>query len=207
MSTIKRFRLILTGASAGQSMVINHREFVNGIYTFNDTEANAIGLINYFATFNAYPEGSKELMDAQIRDRMVKNRISKNDEVADRAEPVRRENSGTSGDSKSETPFDAGDDFSEGGSDCGVSGGGASDSDGENPVSGGSDKPSFKDAKVISTVSGFDPDDVSKWTAGGKVSVSAVEEILGMGITRSDIDSAMPNYNRESARAKKAGLT
>jgi hypothetical protein len=57
-----------------------------------------------------------------------------------------------------------------------------------------------RDREVLEAVKQLDPNEDSHWTTTGKPMLKVVEDVFGRaGVTRQDVESAAPGYNRDKA--------
>jgi hypothetical protein len=183
-------KLVLTGHYANKTVVLNGHKFVDGVLEINDDISKLGGLISYFRTYSAFLAGSDELAAAQARDKENANGDSSNldDEWAD-ASGVSTDKSGSEGE-----PGGSG----HAGAD---SGGVLQDIEGDG-VPPGRETRDPQTLKIIDALNSLDPENDEFWTDGGLPTVKAVEHASGIvGIKRKEIESALPEFNRDAARA------
>lgn len=192
-------KLILTGHYAGQTILINGNQFVKGELPLKGDLKSMDGLIRYMATYNAFLAGSDELAEAQDRDR-------KNKENADGADEILDGEGANSGGAPSD---DANSGAASGAGATGASGDGAGNGSEGDGVPGGREgdaAPRSSDPqvlKIIDALNSLDPDVSDHWTEAGLPKVAAVEAGSGVvGVTRKDIEAAMPGWNRDKALEK-----
>jgi len=182
-------KLILTGFYAGKTITLNGYKFIDGELELKGEIEKLGGVINYFRTYNAYLAGSEELANAQIRDKEIADGRDENldDEWADASgvstdEPGPEKDPGGSGHASAE----AGD-------------GQGTDGDGVSP---GRDDRDPQTLKIVDALNSLDPENDDFWTDGGLPTVKAVEHASGIvGIKRKEIEAALPDFNRDAARA------
>jgi hypothetical protein len=184
-------KLILTGHFKGQTIVLNGHKFVDGTLELKGDMDKMQGLINYFRSYNAYLAGSDELAKAEARDK--ENANGKNSNL----ENGGRKNSGRVQSDKPGSKVEAsgsGNDGDEVGAGDGLV------PEGDGVPEGREGDPQV--LKIIDAVKSLDPDADEFWTDAGLPKVSAIEKAAGLvGVTRKEIENAMPGYNREKAIA------
>lgn len=190
-------KLVLTGAYAGRTMVINGHKFEKGELPLSGELDKLGNLIRYFSFFNAYLAGSEELAAAQERDAKWKEEGHGFDEVLD------GEGSGAGG---------ASTDGSETAGSASGAGNAGTEADGAGAVSEGNgvsegrvanEAPVSSDPqvlKVVDALKALDPENEEFWTDAGLPKVAAIEDASGVvGVTRKDIEAAWPGFNRDKA--------
>lgn len=191
--------LVLTGAYAGKTILLNNRAFIKGRLPLEGPLSQLEHLVQYFGTaYNAYLEGSEELAKAQERDRC--HRAANHPNAA--------------GIGEGDSPNGAVGEPSQGGTN---DGGPASVASGDDPLVGraaGNPSPAVhpnaaasfanaKTAKMIAVLKGLDPSNDEHWTAAGLPMILAIEQSLGQtGIVRKDVEAVLPGWNREKAMAE-----
>lgn len=199
MSASLNTTLHLTGALRGKTVVLGGYPFVDGRFTVSGSLENVSGLIKYLGrSYQAYPEGSVELREAQERDRREANRgvrgANGNDSDRDKA----ASNDGVDGADGSGTSQAGGSDDGE----TGVNGSGGSTSGlsdrGGRPDAGDADEsdesgPYGEVRKALKRLDHTNDDD---WTGDDRPAVARVTEILGRQINRAEIDAAAPDFRR-----------
>lgn len=182
-------KLILTGHYAGKTVVLNGHKFVDGELELTGDISKLGNLINYFRSYSAFLSGSDELANAQARDKE-----NANGSGSDMGEG-RTDTGGASADvtgSEEESEWEGHD-----GADSG-SGGHGAEGDG---VPEGRESRDPQVLKIIDAIKGLDPEVDEFWTAGGLPAVKAIEQSSGIiGVTRKEIEAAMPEYTRDKAR-------
>jgi hypothetical protein len=182
-------------------MLIGNRQFVNGSYDLAGDMSKLGDLFKYFASFNAFYEGSDEYKAAKLRDAKMKGWSNDSGSILKGDEGSAEGEGGTNITSTIKTPNAEG--FAGNAPDLGASVASANDGLGTTPGSGVSDQPQMdlKLIKVKKAALSLDPANDAHWTGQGKPAVIAVEEAFGSGgITRSDIEAAMGvNWNRQTA--------
>lgn len=186
-------KFILTGANAGKTIKINHTQFTNGVAEHLGQVDKLGGLINYLASFNAYPAGSDALIAAQKRDKEIANGPS-----AIVSGQGRNPESGLQANESTSGP-------------TGGTSATGTETTGQGSEAEGSGEESGRVAvgeqdtatlKVIDAVKSLSPDVDSNWTPEGLPSVAVVAEAAKVPTaSRKMIETAMPGYNREKALA------
>lgn len=189
-------KLILTGHYAGKTMEINGSKFVNGELPLKGDLRSMDGLIRYMATYNAFLAGSDELAEAQNRDRMNKEIANGADEILD--------GQGSNDGGAPSNDADPGAASGAGATGASVDGAGSgSEGDGVPGGREGDAAPQTSDPqvlKIIDALKALNPDVTDHWTDGGLPRVAAVEAGSGVvGVTRKDIEAALPGWNRDKA--------
>lgn len=181
-----RQTFVLTGYYAGKTVQLGdlakRYPFVNGKMIVEDSQDVIEKVGRYVGRcWEAFPEGSAELAEAQERDRARANEAG--------AAKQRNVSSGT----RPNGPRPSAQDSVVGGDDADS----ASDSQGSETSGSGHERPkTVKDA-----LGRLDPNNDAHWTKGGNPVVSVVAEMLqDESIGRKDIEEALPNFNREVAR-------
>lgn len=190
-------KLVLTGAYAGRTTIINGHKFEKGELPLTG-ELDKLGyLIRYFSFYNAYLAGSEELAAAQERDAKWKEEGHGADEV------LAGEGTGAGGALADGTEAEGG---ASGSGNAGTEAdgtGSGSEGDGVSEGRVGDEPPASSDAqvlKVVDALRALDPENDNFWTDAGLPKVSAVEDASGVvGVTRKDIHSAWPDFNRDKA--------
>lgn len=189
-------RFILTGANAGKTMKINHVQFNSGVGDWPGPLDKMGGLINYLATFNAYPTGSPELEAAMKRDKEKANGPSA---------IVRGQRGGPEGGleaNESSTGPTGGAGTT--GSETAAQG---SEAQGSGEESGrvAAGQQDAQTLKVIDAINSLSPEIDNNWTDEGLPSVDAIAEASKViTVTRKDIEAAVPGFNRAKALAAQA---
>jgi len=189
-------KFILTGANTGKTEKFSHVKFVNGIGEWPGPIDKMAGLINVLASFNAYPAGSKELEAAQKRDKEFANGPS-----------AILSGQGRGAESGLETDKPASGEASGSGA-TGVevpAAGSEANGSGEEAGRLASQSQDPKTLKVIDAIKLLNPDESAHWSEDGLPLVAIVAELSGViEVSRKDIETAMPGYNRAKALAEMA---
>lgn len=214
MSSVMQFEFRLFGPRKGQTMVLNNHQFVNGICTLVQSSDNMGTAARVFSFYRAYARGTPEYDAAMAEEEAEANGA---DEVSEASLE------GTDPAVEAGVQPDGGGPAEAGNPDDGGGSGDAEGADGSGGSSPGDghehagvpkfpedanyrpEEPSSQvNADVANAVRKLDPDVDSHWvmTGGhkGKPKLQAVEDAYGKaGLTRQDIDAAMPGYNRDAA--------
>lgn len=193
-----KINLVLTGAYAGKTIVLNGTKFVGGKHTLIGNIGKFEHLIKYFAYYGGYLEGSDELQAAQKRD-------------AANGKDVSQESKG-SGEGADSARQPAAADVPNGDGPDGDSTHSESESlreenttmAGGDNVTGGSHTVTETHPKVLKlrrVLMALDPKDDSQWNEAGLPKLSAVEKGYGAAdVTRADLEAAIPGWDREAAK-------
>lgn len=202
--------LVLTGARAGKTCVLNGKRFVNGKCQLTGDPNNLKHVLTYMGRcYEAYPEGSDELQLARARDNNedtthgVDPSTSEAPESGAAAEvPGDREpvDSGASTDENAaQRSGDAGADAG----DSGVRSVGDGHEDTRVSTEGaGQEHGSGNNPRLQGVIQSLDPDLDENWTKTGLPALAAVQKAYGSDVTRSDIKNAAPDWTREKAQEK-----
>lgn len=208
MTQALQYTFRLFGPNKGKTMKINGHQFIDGEAKLIGAPQNMGNVLKVLGYYGAFAMGTSEYEAA-----------SKMEQEADGASEVQENpESGPSDQDVSDVQPDGGEPSSEA-SDVGS--GDASNSGGDERVrtegNGHKDTrvPDFSEAHnlkepeepkgsvditLAAAVSKLDPEADSHWTAAGLPKLSAVEESLGRaGVTRKDVEAAMPGWNRDVA--------
>ncbi len=210
---VQLFRLVLVGSFAGKTVLLNGYTFQNGVLQLVDTWENIWGIVTYFGrSYGAYLEGSDELREAQETYAREKAKNGERDPQGTSQEPEHSASSEIQPVREGPAEVSAGD----------VSGDAPAEKRSEShvPRGNGHADPRFPEhssqveetapgetnltdfqQKVAGAVSKLDPDNDKHWTMTGLPKLAAVELVAGStGVTREDVDLAVPEWTRESAR-------
>lgn len=214
MAQPRTHRLILTGPLAGKTIKLNGRHFKEGVLELYGKAEAVEGLITYMGrSYQAYLEGSDELRKAQARDA---EHLEKTNGECDIQRTIRDEEGLDPGEGEvqpeGEGSTSEGDDNGDGSAEGSEgSEGGLPDRDGlqnagisASEVGPGGPFPETQDIALRNAVLALDPENDEHWTQGGKPAISAVEQAYdSTGVTRKDIQAAMPEWNRDKAKEHK----
>lgn len=198
----------LSGPLKGRTMNINGNQFVNGRLVVEDVPEAMGGLVAYLMHYQAYSVGSEQHLAAMERDndqrdiqaggpQQVQSQTLRE---GDWPPALQAENSDGNGDGDADQ------------SDADPSGSGHEDSglaveqesDGQDD-SRETTQEQLRSVspKLVAAIEKLDPMADEHWTEEGFPAMSAVEEALGStGITRRDVEAAVPGYNRQAAMGK-----
>lgn len=198
-----QIKMVLTGAYAGRTCILGGREFRNGVTVLRGDALNLSHAVRYLGrSYQAFPEGSDELKQAQERDRASGSTDNLQEAAGDSsAEEAQRvaESSGEQAPEAGEAANGEAGDHPE-----------TPDSESAGDVSEGSGQPDAGDDSesseldptdpMVKAVLSLDPANDEHWTGQGKPAMSAVEKAFGSAdITRADVDKAMPDWDRAKA--------
>jgi len=213
MSNVMQFEFRLFGPRRGETVVLNNHQFVNGVCKLVQSSENMGSCARVFSFYRAFARGTPEYDEAVALeeredgpDKISDTEVQGSDKTAKTGVQQKGRKS-----SKVETQDD-------GGGDTDTDGTGAnnvdSDRDGhedsriprfpEDIGKGPTEPVSDVNAQVAEAVKKLDPEDNSHWVMTGahkgKPKLQAVEEAYGQaGLTRQDVESAMPGYTRKDA--------
>jgi hypothetical protein len=206
------FTVELFGPLKGANKTINGHEFIDGVHVMREDPANAAFALKYFSYYNGFAKGTTEYEVAKLEE--LKNGADNihTQTQEGKADSVRSDIQ-SNGTGPAEKTADNGNGYaSDEAGDTGVhsNGNGYSDSgipkfeeaaDIRSPV----EPQSEINIELQRALQKLNPDDNSHWVStgeqAGKPKLSVVEQVYGKkGITRSDIEDALPGYSREEAR-------
>lgn len=212
--------LVLTGPRTGKTVRLNKYTFTDGRLSLKGPMEDVQGLITYFGkAYQAFPEGSDELKAAQAHWEQYKAE----QEASHGAGEVHPDQSGAAapavhgdgGPDGAEPPAapagdGEGDDDPAAGSQGSVPGGDGHTDPGlppqehneEQPVDG-TPGPVNPNPKLLKAVESLDPENDAHWTGQGLPKVAVVSDAYGEdSVTRKDVESVAPGYDRETAKKK-----
>ena len=213
MSSVMQFEFRLFGPRKGQTMVLNNHQFVNGVCTLVQSSDNMGTAARVFSFYRAYARGTPEYDAAMAEEEAEANGADEVSEASlEGTDPAVEAGDGPDGAGPSEgeavpSAVDAG----SGGADPAS---GSSSGDGhehagvpkfpEDADYRAEEPSSSVNVDVANAVRKLDPDVDSHWVMTGahkgKPKLQAVEDAYGKaGLTRQDIEAAMPGYNRDIA--------
>ena len=212
MSSIMQFTFRLFGPRKGQTMVLNRHQFVNGICTLVQSSENMGTAARVFSFYGAYAYGTPEYDAAMAKEEAANGADDPSPPSIEGADPAVPASAGPDGAGPSEggavpSAVDAG----AGGTDPadpGTSGDGYEHSRfpkfPEDKDYRAEEPASTVNAEVAAAVHKLDPDVDSHWVQTGAhkglPKLTAVEDAYGKNtLTRQDIESATPGYNRAAA--------
>ncbi len=219
-------RLVLTGPLAGATRVLNGHYFEKGVCVIRGSGETVENVLTYMArSYQAYPEGSVELQQAQaaypdaveskIRElkangvRNIPAYLKRAQTATQVSSDIQPQGQGTSQvstahgqDPGAGAPGDAG--TVPGGD--GLPDAGATDPqqtpgpDGD-AGQGQQTPPPLTDSRLKAAVMALDPANDEHWTGQGLPAMSAVEAAYGSAdITRNDVEAECPGWTRDKAR-------
>ena len=215
MSSLMRVDLVLVGVNAGKNIKLNNLFFENGIAEVIGTADNVGHAINYYATYSAFPRGSREFLAAyEAYERHLNGMINGSGSVHKTGES--RTTNAVQSDIRSFggpiTPLSSngsGTDVADTSRNSGVLATGNGRIDSRLPKSNGVDTsandsgPLTGDPIVVKAILILDPANEDHWTLAGLPKVDIVAQAAGnAGLTRREVDAAIPGWNREQAMTK-----
>jgi hypothetical protein len=202
MTKIMRVRLVLTGAYAGKTIELNNRTFKNGVLEVAGSGEEVARVANYFArSYQAYPEGSDALKNAQARDAEAAEAAETEEDTEDGNDqvlPGAGADEGAASSNQSGTSEQT-DGSGDAGGEAAAARGGASEkaTAPEGGVAGLPDDP--VSVRVQAALKKLDPSEDGHWTKAGQPRIEVVAEALGdQSLTREVINAAWPNFDRDS---------
>jgi len=207
-----QYEFRLFGGYAGRTMVVNGHKFVQGVYRTVQSPHAAATLVKVLAYYGAYHKGSAEY-DAAL----AKEQGNGADEVHSGskcrpADPVPHEggSDGVGSPASGNADDGAGAASSEGaGSGSGSAGDGREDAgvpkfEDSASLPQPSEPASVGSEEVKTALLKLDPEDDTQWVKtgehAGKPKLNAVEAAFGRaGLTREDLEAALPGWNRDKA--------
>jgi len=226
MANTVKVIMVLTGPREGRTEDINGHFFYKGVYELIGQDDKIWACIKFLATYGAYPNGSPEYHAACanyeniMKEQNGLSNIQKSTEPGETEKVLCNIQSGGSGSSEEETVIDKSTDKTDSGEkgicslgdrheDSGLSAeqeteSGKSDTQesekSESPVEG---IPELN-KKLLKAVMSLDAENDDHWVKTGKNAdkpkITVIEEAYGeTGITRIDVESAAPGYNKTAA--------
>ncbi len=212
MSGVMQFEFRLFGARKGQTVVLNNHSFVNGICTLVQSSTNMGTAARVFSFYGAFARGTPEYDAAMAAEEAEHGADDVPEASLEGIDPAVEAGVQPDGGGPSEgaaVPSSA--DVGPGGTDPA-----SPDASGNGHEHAGVPKfpedadyrpeepPSSVNVDVANAVRKLDPDVDSHWVMTGahkgKPKLQAVEDAYGKaGLTRQDIEAAMPGYNRGAA--------
>lgn len=215
MTQALQYTFRLFGPNKGKTMEVSGHQFVNGEARLVGAPQNMGHVLRVLGYYGAFAMGTAEYDAAVAREKEQEAEADGADEVHEDAE------SGASEAPVGDVQPEGGEPSEEGTED---GAGDASDSEGEagvRPEGDGHEDagvPDFSEAASLkepeepkgdantalaAAVSKLDPENDAHWTKAGLPALSAVEEAYGRaGVTRKDVEAAMPGWNRDAALEK-----
>jgi hypothetical protein len=211
--SIMQFEFRLFGPRKGQTMVLNNHQFVNGICTLVQSSDNMGTAARVFSFYRAYARGTPEYDAAMAQEEAEANGADEVSEASlEGTDPAVEAGVQPGGGGPAEgEAVPSGSDVEPGGADPTSA---SSSGDGhehagvpkfpEDADYRAEEPSSSVNEDVAAAVRKLDPDVDSHWvlTGGhkGKPKLQAVEDAYGKaGLTRQDIEAAMPGYTRDAA--------
>lgn len=226
MAGIVSITMVLTGPRAGHTEDINGHFFYKGVYELIGQDDKTWGCIKFLATYGAYPDGSKEHSAACANyEKLMKEQdglsnIQESTKSGTTDKVLSNIQSAGGGSSEEETVEHKSDDKPDDGEkrvhssgdrheDSGVSAeqkteSGKSDTEesekSENPIEG---IPELN-KNLLKAIMSLDAENDDHWVKTGKnvgkPKINVIEEVYGeTGITRVDVESAAPEYDKATA--------
>jgi hypothetical protein len=213
MSQVMQFEFRLFGPRKGQTIMLNGHQFVDGLCTLVQSSDNMGNAARVFSFYGAYARGTPEY-DAAVALEEAENGADEVSEAsiegANSPVPTGVQSDG-GGSSEAGDAVNSGASGEPGGSDSssGNSGGNGHEDSGVPKFPEAADyrpeEPSSSvNADIAAAVRKLDPDVDSHWVLTGahkgKPKLQAIEDAYGKaGLTRQDIEAAMPGYDRDAA--------
>jgi hypothetical protein len=212
MSEIMQFEFRLFGARKGQTVVLNNHQFVNGVCTLVQNSTNMGTAARVFSFYNAFARGTPEY-DAAMAAEEAENGAGEVPEASlEGIDPAVEAGVQSDGGGPAEAAADGG----AGSGDSEGASGSSEGSPGDGHEHAGIPKfpedadyraeepASSVNTDVAAAVRKLDPDVDGHWVMTGahkgKPKLQAVEDAYGKaGLTRQDIEAAMPGYSRDAA--------
>lgn len=173
-------KLTLHGAYKGRNITLNGVKFIDGVAVLEGDAVKNEGLIKYMGLcYQAHPEGyeapAAEVEPKKTAEEEPVLEVGDVIEVDGRAAEI----TGFAADGTPELKFLD-----------------------EDPGEG---KEGEVNEKLVAAIKALDPKDDGHWTKHGKPQMAAVEKLYGSaGITRDDVEAAVPGYDRDQAKAAAA---
>jgi len=208
-----QFEFRLFGPRKGQTMVLNNHQFVNGVCTLVQSSDNMGTAARVFSFYNAFARGTPEYDAAVAKEEAEAHGAGEVSEASlegiDQPAPAGVQSDGGG-------PAEGAADASDGDAESGGTDPAGTGSNGDGHEHAGvpkfpedadyrAEEPSSSvNEDVASAVRKLDPDVDAHWVMTGahrgKPKLQAVEDAYGKaGLTRQDIEAAMPGYNRDAA--------
>lgn len=210
---------VLTGGRAGFTGVLLDMQFVNGVAKFTGTPDAVKGRTVYIGRrYQAFPKGSRELKDAQARDKEYKDGLR--GEVRETQQtgnpngvqpgPEKVDGVGTQQGSQDQgaTSSAGPEEPRSGGAGSVPTGGGHGDAGVHSGLQQAQDSTGTEDAEVsplTAAILALDPLDDAHWTDAGLPAIAALAKATGdNSLTRQKVVLALPDYDRDTALAMAA---
>lgn len=212
MSAIMQFEFRLFGPRKGQTMVLNGHQFINGVCTLVQSSDNMGTAARVFSFYRAYARGTPDY-DAAMAQEEAENGADEVSEASlEGADAAVEASVQPDGGGPAEVAADDGGSSSDAEGSSVASGSAAGDGHADAGVpkfpedaDHRAEEPSSEvNTDVANAIRKLDPDVDGHWVMTGahkgKPKLQAVEDAFGKaGLTRQDIDAAMPGYNRDAA--------
>lgn len=215
MSQVLRYDFRLFGPRAGQTIVVNGHKFINGECRIVQQKDNMLACARVLSKYGAYHRGSEEYDRLLAAEDKANGKHDVPAEAHERSDAEVRSEVRPAGEESSAPPADAGDGSSEASGGTGAAADGDSNRDGhehaglpvfpEDADRRYEEPASSVNEDVKAAVLKLDPANDDHWVRtgakAGQPKLSAVEDAFGRaGLTRNDIEAAMPGWNREKAQ-------
>lgn len=206
-----QYEFHLFGARAGKTCVLNGHKFVNGVYRAVVPPHVAASLIKVLSYYGAHPKGTPEYEAATKGKKHGTGEVHEGEGRG----PAEEVHDGVQSDGGGSSASGEADD---GPGAAGAAGDGAGDDpSGDGHADAGvpkfedsadlpepSEPASVGDNDIAAAIKTLDPDNNDHWVrtgaAAGKPKLSAVEAAYGRaGLTRDDLEAALPGWNRDKA--------
>lgn len=212
MSRLMQYEFRLFGPRKGQTIKINGHQFVNGRATLVNSSDNIASCVRVLSYYGAHMRGTQAYDEALAKEE-AENGTSEADATAEQGpDTAVRSQPGPDG----AGPASEAADVSEGDADASGAGGASGGANGDGHEHAGVPKfPEDKDHRdtepasevneaIAAAMRKLDPTVDEHWVATGahkgKPKLSAVEDALGKaGLTRQDIEAAIPGWTRDKA--------
>jgi hypothetical protein len=172
---------VLKGPHEGKTIKLGQYRFVGGKFTTKVNEKELTPLSNLMRYWQAYPEGSPELKKEEENGtgEDLAGQGADQDSVGEHGSPAAQEPAGQG----------------HAGAEAGSPGLQGADA-------GGREEAPVEDDRLKHILLNLDPEDDEHWTMAGLPRLSTIEEAFGStGMNRIDIQTALPGWDRDAARA------
>lgn len=206
---IETIDLVLTGARAGQTCVLNGKQFTKGVLRLRGSRDQLEPVTSYYGrTYHAFPNGSKELKEAQARDHgdNKANSASQSGTANGVQRAGANDHAGGNQAADGAAAHSGGVHGVEAGSSRVLPSGSGHADAGLRSGQGAEQQQSDASSdliKIREAVVSLDPSVDDNWTADGEPAVEAVAHALkDASISRKQIDAAAGDWNRDQARVR-----
>lgn len=199
MAQPRTIDLVLTGHYAGKTVTLNGYTFNKGVLALHGTADKTEGVVTYMRSYSAFPRGSRELELMQERDNGERDvhgevdatgRVDESGVRPEGTEPVQAPANVVAGDDGTPPHGERGVSERGGYEHAGVSVGASQQASDDPAVAG-----------IRKALMSLDPENNEFWTDAGLPTVAAVAHATDtVGLTRRDIETALPGFTRDSAR-------